>query len=474
MARNKKLLANLDWGTVFIYLILIFLGWINIYAATYNEQFKSIFDMNQMYGKQLFWIISAVVLGLFTLIVEARFFVFFSYPIYGLFLVLLIAVLLFGSVINGAKAWFVISGFNIQPAEFAKFATALALSKYISTFNFKMHRFRTLATILFIVGFPMVIIFLQHDTGTALIYIAFILVLYREGLSGIVLFFTLLVVLLFVLTLVLSDLSLIILMMSVTIVVFYFISQKIKEFGRVFLIVLVVSGIGIGLKYLWLHDVPVATVLIISSGLTALGFLFHIVRKRLNNYLLITLVFIGSLFFSLSVDFIFESVLKTHQQDRINEFLGIESDPLRAGYNVNQSKIAIGSGGFLGKGFLNGTQTKFDFVPEQGTDFIFCTVGEEWGFLGALVVIGLFGLLLYRLLYLAERQRSVFSRVYGYSVAAILFFHLMINIGMTIGLMPVIGIPLPFFSYGGSSLWSFTILLAIFLRLDAGRLELFA
>lgn len=474
MARRNKLVANLDWITVLIFFLMVFLGWINIYAAVYNEQFKSIFDLGQLYGKQLLWIITAVVIGLFTLIIEARFFVFFAYPIYAVFILLLLAVLLFGTEIHGARAWFVIAGSNIQPAEFAKFATALALAKYLSSYNFKMHRFRTLYVLSFILGLPMLLIFLQHDTGTALVYIAFILVLYREGLSGIVLFFSFLIVLLFVFTLILNSLALIILMICITLLVYYFMGQRIKEFGKVFSIVAASIGIVIGSKFLAFRDMSLAVALMIGSGSSALVFLFFAVKKRLNNYLMLTLVFLGSLLFSLSVDYIFENVLEPHHQERINELLGIESDPLRGGYNVNQSKIAIGSGGFLGKGFLNGTQTKFEFVPEQSTDFIFCTVGEEWGFFGAMVVIGLFILLFVRLLYLAERQRSVFSRVYGYSVASILFVHFMINLGMTIGLMPVIGIPLPFFSYGGSSLWSFTILLAIFLRLDAGRLELFA
>jgi rod shape determining protein RodA len=474
MAQRNKIITNLDWITIFIYLLLVLLGWINIYAAVYDEQFKSIADLSQRYGKQLLWIVSAIVIGFFALIIEARFYVFFAYLIYALFIFTLLVVFILGTEVNGAKSWFIISGISIQPSEFAKFASALALAKYISSYNFKMHRLKSLSIIGLILVFPMLLIFLQNDTGSALVYFAFLLVLYREGLSGIVLFFTLLVVLLFIFSLILSDLAIIILLVTVSFLFFYFMNQRIKDFWKPVTVLLASNSFVILFKFVLYPELELATAIMVGSVISAFIFLFLVIKKRLKKYLILILVFLGSLTFTLSVDYFFENVLEPHQQVRINELLGLQSDPLSSGYNVNQSKIAIGSGGFIGKGFLNGTQTKFNFVPKQSTDFIFCTVGEEWGFLGSLFVIGLFMLLFARLIKMAERQRSVFSRVYGYSVVSILFVHFMINIGMTIGLMPVIGIPLPFFSYGGSSLLSFTILLAIFLRLDASRLELFS
>lgn len=449
------------------------LGWINIYSSVYDQNHQSIFDTTQRYGKQLIWIGAAIILGFFLLIIESNFYVFFSWIIYGIVMILLLLVLLLGTTINGAKGWFMIGSFGFQPAEFAKFATALALASYMNTHDFKMHNFRSLLFIAFIILFPAFLILIQNDTGSALVFFSFILVLYREGLSGIVLFFGTLMIALFVLALIVSNLVLSVLMLVVVLLVFYGINTRNKQYYHIPVIYalgilpFVGLNLALGSKFEW-GD-------IITAGLilaTVIVLVYSFFRK-ITSFLTISLIFLGSLLFTISVDYVFYNVLGEHQQSRINELLGIHSDPLGAGYNVNQSKIAIGSGGFLGKGFLNGTQTKFNFVPEQSTDFIFCTVGEEWGFVGALVVIGLFMLLFYRLVWLAERQRSGFSRIYGYSVVVILFFHFMVNIGMTIGIMPVIGIPLPFFSYGGSSLWSFTILLFIFIRLDASRYEKF-
>lgn len=474
MAQRNKIITNLDWITVSIYLILVLLGWISIYSAVYDEQFKSIFDLNQQYGKQLLWIVAALIIGLFVLIVETRFYVFFAYLIYAVFIFILIIVFFLGSEKYGTKSWFVISGLSIQPSEFTKFASALALAKFISTYNFRMHARKSLSIIFLILGVPVFLILLQNDTGSALVYSAFLFVLYREGLSGMVLFFTLLIVLLFIFSLILSNLLMVILIVIGSLLVFYFMNQRIKDFWKPLLIVLACNTAVFLFKLILYPEMGIALVIMFGSVISAFIFLFLIIKKRLKKYLILVLVFLGSLTFTFSVDYVFENILESHQQARINELLGIKSDLLGSGYNVNQSKIAIGSGGFIGKGFLNGTQTKFNFVPKQSTDFIFCTVGEEWGFLGSIFVIGLFMLLFSRLITMAERQRSVFSRVYGYSVVSILFFHFMINIGMTIGLMPVIGIPLPFFSYGGSSLLSFTILLAIFLRLDSDRLELFS
>ncbi len=449
------------------------LGWINIYSSVYDQNHQSIFDTTQRYGKQLIWIGAAIVLGFFLLIIESNFYVFFSWIFYGVIMILLLLVLLFGTTINGAKGWFMIGSFGFQPAEFAKFATALALASYMNTHDFKIHSFRSLLFIALIILFPAFLILIQNDTGSALVFFSFILVLYREGLSGIVLFFGSLMIVLFVLALIVSNLVLSILMLVVALLVFYGINTRNKQYYLIPMIYalgilpFVVLNFALGSKFEW---GDIITVGLILGTIIVFGYSYF---RKITSFLTVSLIFLGSLLFTISVDYAFYNVLGEHQQSRINELLGIHSDPLGAGYNVNQRKIAIGSGGFIGKGFLNGTQTKFNFVPEQSTDFIFCTVGEEWGFMGALVVIGLFMILFYRLIWLAERQRSGFSRIYGYSVVVILFFHFMVNIGMTIGIMPVIGIPLPFFSYGGSSLWSFTILLFIFIRLDASRYEKF-
>ena len=465
--------ANIDWVTILIFLVLIFLGWINIYAAVYNEEFQSIFDTSQRYGKQLIWIGAALLIGFTILLIDTSFYVFFSYILYGFFIALLILVLIFGREINGAKSWFTIGSFGFQPSEFMKFATGLVLARYMSTFGFKIHKLKSLAIISAIILTPVAFILLQNDTGSALVYFSFIFVMYREGLSGIVLFFGFLVGLLFVLSLVLTNLTLGLILLGAVLIIYLILNSKQSQFSRVFGIYVISVGLFFALNFILNGKFEISEVIIAGSIVAALLTLLFSIRKRLKNYSIVSLIFLSSVLFTLSVDYAFDNVLADHHRVRINELLGIESNPQGAGYHVNQSKIAIGSGGVWGKGYLNGTQTKFDFVPEQSTDFIFCTVGEEWGFAGTTLVIGLFLFLLIRLIFLAERQRSGFSRIYGYSVAVILFFHFMVNIGMTIGLMPVIGIPLPFFSYGGSSLWSFTILLFIFIRLDASRLEQF-
>jgi len=473
MPKRNNMWANIDWVTVLLFLLLIFMGWLNIYAAVYNEEFQSILDTSQRYGKQLIWIGAALVLGLIILLIDTNFYVFFSYILYGILVLLLILVLLVGKEINGAKSWFVIGGFGFQPSEFMKFATALVLARYMSTFGFKIHKLKSLITIAAIIFTPVLFILLQNDTGSALVYFSFVLVLYREGLSGVVLFFGFLVAVLFILTLLLPPLTLSLFLLGIVLFVYLVLNPKFKQFARVFMIFLISTGLFFVLNILLKRKFEIADVIIWGSALGAVVVFISSLSKRLTNYAIISAIFIGSVLFTRSVDYGFENLLEPHQQVRINELLGIESNPQGAGYHVNQSKIAIGSGGTWGKGYLNGTQTKFDFVPEQSTDFIFCTVGEEWGFAGTTTVILIFLLFLMRLVWLAERQRSGFSRIYGYSVAVILFFHFMVNIGMTIGLMPVIGIPLPFFSYGGSSLWSFTILLFIFIRLDASRFEQF-
>ncbi|HKI87419.1 MAG TPA: rod shape-determining protein RodA [Draconibacterium sp.] len=471
MPRRNNVWANIDWLTVLLFLVLVFMGWLNIYSSVYNEEHKSILDITQRYGKQLIWIGAALLIAFVILLIETNFYVFFAYIIYGVMIFSLLLVLVAGTEINGARSWFTFGGFAIQPSEFCKFATGLALAKYMSSFGFKFQRFKSYITMGAIIFLPAVFILLQNDTGSALVYFSFILVLYREGLSGVILFFGSLVALLFVLALVISNFVLAILLPFAALVVFFILNPRMKQFLNVLILFLVPVVLVLGLNFIFKLNYQPATVLTIGSLAGGVGILIFSIRKKIRNYTIVTLVFLGSVLFSVSVDYAFNNFLEPYHQARINELLGIKSDPLGAGYNVNQSKIAIGSGGMWGKGFLNGTQTKYDFVPEQSTDFIFCTVGEEWGFAGTLLVIGLFLTLFIRLIFLAERQRSGFSRIYGYSVAVILFFHFMVNIGMTIGIMPVIGIPLPFFSYGGSSLWSFTILLFIFIRLDASRLE---
>jgi len=387
-------------------------------------------------------------------------------------ILLLLAVLVFGVKVNGARSWFQLGSIRFQPAEFAKFATNLAIARYLSQYNFKIHKIKSLFITGLILFTPAILILMQNDTGSALVYSVFILVLYREGLSGFVLLLALLAAIFFVFTLIYSSFFVAILIVIIAAISLKMIGIQIKQIAIAF--ALLAGSFGT----LWLINKGTGlelgnfSILVISILLNAIPFLVYIYRNKIKNAALVLILVIGSLFYTFSVSYIFDRVLEPHQQNRINELLGIQSDPYGAGYNVNQSKIAIGSGGFNGKGFLNGTQTKFNFVPEQSTDFIFCTVGEEWGFLGSAFVLILHLFLILRLVFLAERQRSSFSRIYGYGVAAILFFHIAVNVGMTIGLAPVIGIPLPFFSYGGSSLWSFTILLFIFLRLDANRLEL--
>lgn len=421
MVRTRKgIFYNIDWITIILYLALVLFGWINIYASVYNEDHQSIFDVTQRYGKQMLWIILALLLAMVILMIDAKFFSTFSYIIYGISILSLIAVLLVGAKISGSRSWFQIGSFAIQPSEFAKFAACLALAKYLSSNHINLSKFKDIFRALVIIVLPAFLILLQHDTGSALVYASFALVLYREGLSGFMLVIIVIAASLFVITLLVGK-FIVLGVLGGIFIIFLFIRFARKRMKKTFL--------------------PLMGALILVSA------------------------------YVYSVDYAFENVLESHHKKRINVLLGKEQDIHGAGYNVNQSKIAIGSGGLNGKGFLNGTQTKYDFVPEQSTDFIFCTVGEEWGFWGSLFVIILFVSLLIRLLKLAERQRSGFSRIYGYGVASILFFHFMINIGMTIGLAPVIGIPLPFFSYGGSSLWAFTILLFIFIRQDASRLE---
>ncbi|HPE35294.1 MAG TPA: rod shape-determining protein RodA [Bacteroidales bacterium] len=418
MSSRTNIIKNIDWPVVMLYLLMIIFGWINIYAAVYNEDHHSIFDITQSYGKQMLWIVTSLVLAVVIMVMDAKFYSVFSFAIYGLMLVLQVLVLVLGKEVAGSKSWFGFGSFGLQPAEFMKFATALALSGYLSKFAPDLKKNSELFKTLLIIVIPVIFIELQNDTGTALVFLSFLLVLYRQGMSGTWLFSGVSVLVLFFLTLIIN-------------------------------------------KFILIGILALITILVLLM-----------IRRNLRNVMMIVFLFLVSVTFVFGVDYSFHHILKPHQQTRVNVLLGKETDMLGAGYNVHQSLIAIGSGGFAGKGFLQGTQTKFNFVPEQSTDFIFCTVGEEWGFLGSLAVVLMFALLLIRLIKLAERQRSPFSRIYGYGVFAVIFFHFAVNIAMTLGLFPVIGIPLPFFSYGGSSLWAFTILLFIFVRLDAERLNI--
>ena len=413
----KNIFANIDKTSILVYITLIVFGWINIYASQYNGNMNFSIDLTSRYGKQLYFIAISLFIAFLILIIDWKFFYSLTYPIYSVIVLLLMIVLINGAATNGARSWFEVGSFKFQPAEFAKFATALALAKYYNTIHIRKISFLNKLKTFAIFITPLLLIIMQNDIGSALVFTAFMIVLYREGLSVNFLISGLLIILLFILTLIITN----------------------------FLTIYIISFF-------------------------VLIFIIYLKRKKLSKTLL-TVCIISS-FFIASTDYIFKEILSNYQQTRINVLLGKEIDPQGASYNLIQSKIAIGSGGFTGKGFLNGTQTRFDFVPEQSTDFIFCTIGEEWGFIGVILFLSLYITLLLRILFLAERQRSNFSRIYGYSVATILFIHFTINIGMTIGLVPVIGIPLPFISYGGSSLLGFTILLFIFLNLDSYRLQI--
>lgn len=414
--RQENVSRGLDWITVLIYAIMVLFGWMNIFAAVYDVQNDSvIFDMSINSGKQLMWIGTALFLITAVMTTEVKFFEGFAYVIYGLIVLLLIAVLFIGKEVAGSKSWLGIGGFGIQPAEFAKLATALALGRYLSAPTIKLDKLEEQLTVAAIIGIPAILVLLQNDTGSTLVFSCFIIVLFREGLPAIY------------------------------------------------------PALGLGAVALLILTLLIPP-LYLSIGIVVLAVVFtFLVNRRRRNYIAIGVVLLFVLGVVQGVDYFVNKVLQPHQQVRIKVLIDPNTDPLGVGWNMTQSKIAIGSGGLFGKGFLDGTQTKFDFVPAQSTDFIFCTIGEEHGFLGSLLLVGGFCYFLYRLTMIAERQKNKFARVYGYAVASIFFFHFTINLGMTIGLFPVIGIPLPFFSYGGSSLWSFTVLLFILLKMDAHR-----
>jgi rod shape determining protein RodA len=421
LTRQRGLFSNIDWVMVILWLLLVMIGWLNIYSSGNKDELHNIFEFSQRYGKQLLWIGLAMFIAFMILVIDARAIPPLSFPIYIGIMLVLVAVLIFGQEVNNSKSWFHIGSFALQPSEFAKLATALALARYMSTLNFDLTSRKSLLVIAGIVGLPMLLIILQPDMGSAIVLTSFILVLYRFGMNRYVLMGAIYLIVLFLFAMLFSDIIL------------------------ALIIILIATGLGVYLKGRIKETIVVVTIAVISIGLV------------------------------FTVDYFYTRGLKPHQKERIEVYLsnlkGVDRDIKNVGYNFYQSKVAIGSGGFTGKGYLKGTQTKMNFIPEQDTDFIFCTVGEEWGFLGSLTVVTLYLLLMSRILTRAELQRSRFSKVYGYGVASILFFHFMVNIGMTIGLAPVIGIPLPFMSYGGSSLWGFTILLFIFIKQDMHRYE---
>lgn len=414
--RRRSLWADMDWLSVLLYALLVSVGWISIYAADFDGLRTGMFDLSTSHGKQILWVTVALVLAILIVIIDNKFYTTFAYLIYGLVMVMLVMIFFIGSEVKGNKSWFVMGGFSIQPSEFAKFATALAVAKYLSSQGANMKYWSTRFIVGAIILLPMILILYQGDAGSALVFLSFVLVLYREGLSS---------------------------------------------------WVLVGGGLFVTLSLLAL---AIEEKLYLAVGIVLItAIIIYFLRKHLRIAMLVGAMAVASIGYIYAVSYFFGK-LKPHQKDRIEVVLGKLEDKKGAGYNLDQSKIAIGSGGFSGKGFLNGTQTKGNFVPEQTTDFIFCTVGEEHGFIGTMIVLGLFMALLARIVYISERQRSKFTRLYGYGVASIIFFHVIINIGMTIGLVPVIGIPLPFLSYGGSSILSFTILLFILLKLDSDRL----
>lgn len=408
---------NIDWIAVSLYAIIVLFGWVNIYAACFDETHARVFDFTCQHGKQIIWIGIAFIFAVTILYIEPRFFSHAAYALYGITIVLLIATLFIGTKTNGGLSWINFGAFKFQPSEFAKFATALALAKYMSTLNIDIKNRKTQLTIATITAIPMGLILLQHDTGSALVFLSFILPLYREGMSPAIMVIGVVSIILFVLALLVNK----------------------------YILIGIVAACCLIYLFIWLS------------------------KRTMKTYIHVACVMAICTLFIFSVDFTFEKILEPHQRDRIYVLLGKTDDIKDVGYNVHQSKIAIGSGGFIGKGFLGGTITKADFVPEQETDFIFCTVGEEWGFVGSTIVIALYIFFLIRLITIAERQRSTFARFYGYATASIIFIHLLINVGMVLGLVPVIGIPLPLFSYGGSSLLAFTIMIFILIRQDAEK-----
>lgn len=472
---------SIDWVTIVLYLLLVGFGAVSIYAASYDFDNASLFDLNEFSGKQILWIGLSLLLGGVIMIVDYRIYKTYAYPIYIAVLFVLLVTIFIAPDIKGSRSWLTFGPVSLQPAEFGKFATALALAKLFDSYNFNLNaKISNYFRALIIIFLPIILILMQRETGSALVYLSLIFVLYREGMSGLVLFSVLCAVTFFVvavkytepllLGLPMGEFTVFVIIMLVYSLMLLFYCKDII-IARNVIYGFVGSGLLVGALSLFGISVPGLAYFL---GIILAAIIYTAVamfRHRISKFVVTIGFAVVSVAFLFSVNYVFGNILEPHQQMRIKVALGIEENLQGAGYNVNQSKIAIGSGGVTGKGFLNGTQTKLKYVPEQHTDFIFCTIGEEEGFVGTVAVLGLYLALILRLIHIAERQRTTFERVYAYCVVSILIFHLGINVGMVIGLCPVIGIPLPFFSYGGSSLWGFTILLFILLRLDASRKE---
>lgn len=478
--KQPGVLRSLDWWTIVIYLMLLAFGWLSVCGATYSFDSPDIFSLDTRSGMQIVWIGTSICLGFVLLMTDDRLFDAMAYIIYGLLILLLIATIFLARDIKGSHSWLVLGPVRLQPAEFAKFATALAIAKFMSTYGFSIHKWKDFLMAAGFIVLPILCIIGQRETGSALVYLSFSLMFYREGMPGCVLFTGVAMIIYFVTgikyeSITLWDTPTSVGKFTVLLLVQIFTAGMVYLYCQEKKVTQTILGYGIGITLLALlfseFVIPFDVVyvqLILSAAMA--GYLLYLgLRTRFRNYFYILAFAAGSIIFFYSADYMLNNVMEKHQRVRINVLLGLDEDLSGAGYNVNQSKIAIGSGGIMGKGFLNGTQTKLKYVPEQDTDFIFCTVGEEEGFIGSAGVLVLFLALILRLIHLAERQPFKFGRIYGYCVLSIFLFHVFINIGMVLGLTPVIGIPLPFFSYGGSSLWGFTILLFIFLRIDAGR-----
>ncbi|MCQ2191865.1 MAG: rod shape-determining protein RodA [Paludibacteraceae bacterium] len=487
MSRKSNFFKSIDWWIIGLYLVLVICGWVCIYGASYNFEDTVFWDINYRYGKQLMWIGMALFIGGVILLLDGEIYSVFAYGFYAGFIVLLVLTIFLAPDIKGSHSWLVLGPVNLQPAEFAKTATCLALAKIMSSYGFDLLKWRSSSTLLAeaILLLPILLIILQNETGSALVYVALVIMFYREGMPGIFILAGLCCVIYFIVairfgaepvTAATPDESFgIFLVLMIAIVVHFFL--VLSYFGdTVYCRDLGIANVvmfGVGLLLYKQFNIPVNFTYLAycSMGMSILYQVYRAVKSWKPQYLFVGAFLLLSTGFAHAADFAFNDVLLPHQRSRIAVTLGMLDDPKKSGYNVAQSKIAIGSGGFDGKGFLNGTQTKLKYVPEQDTDFIFCTVGEEHGFVGCSLVLLLYIALILRIINRAERQKLAFNRIYGYCVASIFFFHVAINVGMVIGLTPVIGIPLPFFSYGGSSLWGFTILLFIFLRLDAANDE---
>ena len=480
--RGRGLVKTIDWRLVIYYLLLILIGWVNIYASVHSSEPTSIFDWDCRSGKQAVWILTSFCLALLILFVlSPRIYEGLSVPIYAIVILLLIAVIFLGIEVKGSRSWFAFGAIRFQPAEISKISTSLMLATFMSQLGYRIGRMKDFIITALIILVPMMIIVLQSETGSALVYVGFIFMLYREGLSGWLIFLIGMAILTFILTLTASPFTAILVLAGITSFCIFLFSGRLKWWlmiglPTIILLAFVPSILGAltdpEVPSFWDKIKP----MYILWGLLAIavpGGIIAAFREGNRFANLAILSFLAGIVLVYSTDFIFNDVLQDHQRKRIEVLLGMKEDPAGVGYNVNQAKIAIGSGGLAGKGYLNGTQTAYGFVPEQSTDFIFCTIGEEWGFLGSASLILLYVLLIWRIIKDAEKSREAFTRIYGYCVACCIFMHLFINLGMTLGIMPVIGIPLPFVSYGGSSLWGFTILLFIFIALHRNENKYF-